>query len=109
MKDGRNLSLVMDFYELTMSQVYFNNGNNEEVVFDMFYRRNPEGGGFSIFAGLEQVIEYIQDLHFDEEMIEYLRSTGNFTEPFLEYLSTVRFTGDLWSVPEGTPVFPTNH
>ncbi|MCF0260779.1 MAG: nicotinate phosphoribosyltransferase [Erysipelotrichaceae bacterium] len=106
MKDGRNLSLVMDFYELTMSQVYFNNGNNEEVVFDLFYRRNPENGGFAIFAGLEQVIEYVQDLKFDKEQIDYLRSTGIFTEPFLEYLSTVRFTGDLWSVPEGTPVFP---
>lgn len=106
MKDGRNLSLVMDLYELTMSQVYFNNNKNEEVVFDLFYRRNPEGGGFAIFCGLEQIIDFIQDLHFDKEQIDYLRSLNQFTEPFLEYLSNVRFTGSLWSVPEGTPVFP---
>lgn len=106
MKDGRNLTLLMDFYELTMSQVYFDNDENEEVVFDLFYRRNPENGGFAIFAGLEQIVEYVQDLHFSEGDIEYLRSTGCFSEPFLKYLSTVRFTGDLWAVPEGTPIFP---
>lgn len=106
MNDGRNLTLVMDFYELTMSQVYFNNGKNEEVVFDLFYRRNPDGGGFAVFCGLNQIIEYIKDLHFDKEQIDYLRSLHRFTEPFLEYLSTVRFTGDVWAVPEGTPVFP---
>lgn len=106
MNDSRNLSLMMDFYELTMSQVYFNNHQNEEVVFDVFYRRNPDDGGFAIFSGLDQVINYVKNFHIDEEMIEYLRSTGNFTEPFLEYLKTVRFTGDLWAVPEGTPVFP---
>lgn len=106
MNDSRNLSLMMDFYELTMSQVYFNNHQNEEVVFDVFYRRNPDDGGFAIFSGLDQVINYVKNFHIDEEMIDYLRSTGNFTEPFLEYLKTVRFTGDLWAVPEGTPVFP---
>lgn len=106
MKDGRNLTLLMDFYELTMSQVYFDNDENEEVVFDLFYRRNPENGGFAIFAGLEQIVEYVQDLHFSEGDIEYLRSTGCFSEPFLKYLSTVHFTGDLWAVPEGTPIFP---
>ncbi|WP_230267566.1 nicotinate phosphoribosyltransferase [Allobaculum fili] len=106
MKDGRNLTLVMDFYELTMSQVYFNQHKNEEVVFDLFYRRNPEKGGFAIFAGLNQVIEYIQDLHFSPEEIDYLRSRGQFTEEFLEYLSQVKFTGDVWAIPEGTPVFP---
>lgn len=106
MKDGRNLSLVMDLYELTMSQVYFNNNKNEEVVFDLFYRRNPEGGGFAIFCGLDQIIDFIQDLHFDPEQIEYLRSLKQFSEPFLDYLSNVRFTGSIWSVPEGTPVFP---
>lgn len=106
MKDGRNLSLVMDFYELTMSQVYFNNHKNETVVFDVFYRRNPDNGGFAIFAGLNQVIDYVKYLHFDKEQIDYLRSLGQFSDEFLDYLSTVRFTGDLWSVPEGTPVFP---
>ena len=106
MRDGRNLTLVMDFYELTMSQVYFDQNKNEEVVFDLFYRRNPENGGFAIFAGLNQIIEYIQDLSFGPEEIEYLRSRNQFTEEFLEYLSTVKFTGDVWAVPEGTPVFP---
>lgn len=106
MKDGRNLSLVMDFYELTMSQVYFNQHKNEEVVFDLFYRRNPDNGGLAIFAGLNQIIDYVQSLHFDKEEIDYLRSLGKFSDEFLDYLSTVRFTGDLWSVPEGTPVFP---
>ena len=105
-RDGRNLTLVMDFYELTMSQVYFDQNKNEEVVFDLFYRRNPENGGFAIFAGLNQIIEYIQDLSFGPEEIEYLRSRNQFTEEFLEYLSTVKFTGDVWAVPEGTPVFP---
>lgn len=106
MKDGRNLSLVMDFYELTMSQVYMNNHKDEEVVFDLFYRRNPDNGGFAIFAGLNQIIEYIQDLHFDPEQIEYLRSLLQFSDEFLDYLADFRFTGDIWSVPEGTPVFP---
>ena len=106
MKDGRNLSLVMDFYELTMSQVYMNNQKDEEVVFDLFYRRNPDNGGFAIFAGLNQIIEYIQDLRFDPEQIEYLRSLHQFSDEFLDYLADFRFTGDLWSVPEGTPVFP---
>lgn len=106
MKDGRNLTLVMDFYELTMSQCYFNENKDEEVVFDLFYRRNPEGGGFAVFAGLEQVIEYVKDLRFTKEDIDYLASLGTFTPEFLDYLSTVRFTGDLWAVPEGTPVFP---
>jgi nicotinate phosphoribosyltransferase len=96
----------MDFYELTMSQCYFNRGNQEEVVFDLFYRKNPDNGGFAVFSGLEQIIEYIADLHFEKEDIEYLRSLNTFSEEFLEYLSTIRFTGDLWAVPEGTPVFP---
>ncbi len=106
MKDGRNLSLVMDFYELTMSQVYMNKQKNEEVVFDLFYRRNPENGGFAIFAGLNQIIEYIEDLHFDEDQIAYLRSLHQFSDEFLDYLADFRFTGDVWAVPEGTPVFP---
>lgn len=106
MKDGRNLSLVMDFYELTMSQCYFNKNKDEEVVFDLFYRKNPDDAGFALFCGLEQAIDYVKNLHFDAQDIEYLRSLNKFSEEFLEFLSTVRFTGDIWAIPEGTPVFP---
>lgn len=106
MYDTRNLTMVMDFYELTMSQVYFSNGNTDVGVFDLFYRRNPEEGGFCIFAGLDQIIDYVQNLHFEEEQIEYLRSLNMFDEPFLEYLADFKFTGDIWAIPEGTPVFP---
>ena len=106
MKEIRNLSLVMDFYELTMSQCYFYLVKDREVVFDLFYRHNPEDGGLCIFAGLEQVIEYVKNLHFEKEEIEYLRSLNQFTDDFLDYLSTVRFTGDIYAIPEGTPVFP---
>ena len=106
MKEKRNLSLVMDFYELTMSQCYFNQGSQQTVVFDVFYRKNPDDGGLCVFAGLEQVIEYIQNLHFDQEDIEYLRSLHQFSDEFLEYLANVRFTGDIYAIPEGTPVFP---
>lgn len=106
MKEKRNLSLVMDFYELTMSQCYFNQGSQQTVVFDVFYRKNPDDGGLCVFAGLEQVIEYIQNLHFDHEDIEYLRSLHQFSDEFLEYLANVRFTGDIYAIPEGTPVFP---
>ena len=106
MKELRNLSLVMDFYELTMSQCYFNQDKNQEVVFDLFYRNNPDNGGLCLFCGLEQVIEYVKNLHFEKEDIEYLRSLQMFSEDFLEYLSTIRFTGDIYAIPEGTPVFP---
>ena len=106
MKDKRNLSLVMDFYELTMSQCYFNDNKDKEVVFDLFYRKNPDDGGYCVFAGLEQVVDYVSNLHFEKEEIEYLRSLNQFTDEFLEYLSTVRFTGDIYAIPEGTPVFP---
>lgn len=106
-RDQRNLSLVMDFYELTMSQVYFETGRKDQVVtFDMFYRRNPDNGGFAIFAGLEQLIGYIQNLAFSDEDIEYLRQQNKFSEEFLDYLRHFIFTGDIYSVKEGTPVFP---
>ena len=105
-RDKRNLSLVMDFYELTMSQCYFNRDKNEEVVFDMFYRSNPNGGGYCICAGLKEVIGYIQNLHFEEEDIAYLRSLNKFSEEFLDYLRHFIFTGDIYAIPEGTPVFP---
>ena len=106
MKDKRNLSLVMDFYELTMSQCYFNDNKDKEVVFDLFYRKNPDDGGYCVFAGLEQVVDYVSNLHFEKEDIDYLRSLNQFSEEFLEYLSTIRFTGDIYAIPEGTPVFP---
>ena len=103
----RNLTLLTDLYELTMMQGYFHAENaNETVIFDAFFRTNPDGNGFSIAAGLEQVIDYVKILHFDQEDIDYLRTVGLFTEDFLEYLKTFRFTGDIYAVPEGTIVFP---
>ena len=104
---AQNLTLLTDLYELTMMQGYFkNNDRNETVVFDAFYRSNPCGGGFSIAAGLEQVIDYVKNLHFAPDDIEYLRSVGCFDEDFLEYLSNFKFTGDIYALPEGTVMFP---
>ena len=105
--DQRNLTLLTDLYELTMMQGYFKEKDaNETVVFDMFYRTNPHGNGFTICAGLAQLIDYIKDLHFAPDDIEYLRSVGMFEEDFLEYLRDFRFTGDIWAIPEGTVAFP---
>ena len=101
-----NMTLLTELYELTMMQGYFNNKTNEKVVFDVFYRKNPSGSAYAICAGLDQVIDYIKNQTFEEEDIEYLRSTGFFNEPFLEYLSTFKFTGDIYAIPEGTVVFP---
>ena len=102
-----NYTLLCDFYELTMAKGYFELGKAQEIAyFDVFYRKVPDGGGFAIAAGLEQVIEYIKELHFDEEDIAFLRSKNMFSEKFLEYLRTFRFTGDIYAVPEGTPIFP---
>ena len=102
-----NLTMLCDFYELTMSNGYFKNGYKDRtVIFDVFFRRVPDQGGFAIAAGLEQLIEYIEDLHFSDEDIEYLRGRNLFCEEFLEYLKNFRFTGDIYAVPEGTPVFP---
>ncbi|EOS62071.1 nicotinate phosphoribosyltransferase [Firmicutes bacterium M10-2] len=106
MEEKRNLTLVMDFYELTMSQCYFNQDKDQEVVFDLFYRKNPDDGGLCIFAGLEQVIDYVENLHFSKGDIEYLKSLNAFSPEFLDYLATVRFTGTIDAIPEGTPVFP---
>ena len=104
---AQNLTLLTDLYELTMMQGYFkNHDRNETVVFDAFYRNNPCGGGYSICAGLEQVIDYIKNLHFAPDDIEYLRSVGCFEEDFLEYLSNFKFTGDIYALPEGTVMFP---
>lgn len=101
-----NLTLLTDFYELTMMQGYYRNKTNETVVFDVFYRNNPSGSGYSICAGLEQVIDYIKNICFTEDDISYLRSIGMFEEDFLEYLGGVHFTGDIYAVEEGTVVFP---
>ena len=103
----RNLSMVMDFYELTMSNGYFrDNKKDVEVAFDVFYRKNPDQGGFAIFAGLQQVIDYIKDLHFSEEDIQYLRGLNLFCEEFLTYLKDFKFKGDIYSLPEGTIMYP---
>ncbi len=105
--DRQNLTLLTDLYELTMMQGYFKNKDqNETVIFDAFYRNNPCDGGFAIAAGLEQLIQYIKDLHFEEEDITYLASLGIFDQDFLEYLKSFRFTGDIYAIPEGTVVFP---
>ncbi len=103
----RNFTLLTDFYELTMMQGYLKSGKHKEkVIFDMFYRKNPCGNGFAICCGLEQVVEYIRNLNFSEEDIDYLRSLGTFDEDFIEYLRGFHFTGDIYAIPEGTVVFP---
>ncbi len=104
--DKRNLTLLTDFYEITMMQGYFKNKINDIVVFDMFYRTNPSGSGYAICCGLEQVISYIKELNFSYEDIEYLRDLGIFDEDFLDYLAGFHFTGSIYAVPEGTVVFP---
>ena len=105
--DKLNLAMLVDFYEFTMSNGYFLNGYKDRITyFDVFYRRCPDGGGFAIAAGLDQIIDYILNLHFDDADIEYLRGRNIFDEQFLEYLRNFKFTGDIWAVPEGTPMFP---
>ena len=105
--DKLNLTMLCDFYELTMSNGYFENGYKDRITyFDLFFRRCPDGGGFAIAAGLEQIIQYIQDLHFDDDDIAFLRAKGCFSEDFLARLRDFRFTGDIWAIPEGTVVFP---
>ena len=103
----RNLSMVMDFYEMTMSNGFFSDKNhNARVAFDVFYRRNPDKAGFSIFAGLEQIIEYITNLHFNDDDIEYLKSQGLFSDEFLTYLKNFHFKGDIYAFREGTVMYP---
>lgn len=103
----RNLTLLTDLYELTMMQGYFKEKDaNETVIFDAFFRNNPNNGGYAVCAGLEQVIEYINNLHFEQNDIDYLRSTGLFDEDFLKYLKNFRFSGDIYAIPEGTVIFP---
>lgn len=102
----QNLTLLTDFYEITMMQGYYKNKDNDIVVFDAFYRNNPSGGGYAVCAGLDQVIDYIKNLHFDEDDIEYLRGLKVFDEDFLAYLADFRFSGSIYAIPEGSVVFP---
>ena len=103
----RNITMMMDLYEMTMANGYFSDHHSgEQVTFDVFYRRNPDQGGFAIFAGLEQVVEYIENIHFGEEDIEYLRSLHLFSDAFLNCLKDYRFHGDISALPEGTVMYP---
>ena len=102
-----NLTMLTDFYEITMANGYFCSDMADDIAyFDMFFRRIPDGGGYAIMAGLEQLIEYLKNLEFTDEDIEYLRAKKLFDERFLEYLADFKFTCDVWAVPEGTPIFP---
>ena len=103
----RNLTMLTDFYEITMANGYFETGMDDTIAyFDVFFRRIPDGGGYAIMAGLEQVIDYLKELSFSEDDIEYLRGKNAFSEKFLEYLANFEFKCDVWAVPEGTPIFP---
>ena len=102
----RNLTLLTDLYELTMMQGYYEKGQNENVIFDVFFRQNPCNNGYSVCAGVDQVIDYIKNLHFTYDDVDYLRGLGIFKEDFLHYLSGFHFSGDIYAIPEGTVVFP---
>ncbi|MCR5134317.1 MAG: nicotinate phosphoribosyltransferase [Clostridiales bacterium] len=107
MADKMNLTLLTDFYELTMANGYFEAGMKDDIAyFDCFFRNVPDDGGFAIFAGLNEIIEYMEDLKFTEEDIEFLRRKGGMSEQFLEYLRDFKFECDVWAIPEGTPIFP---
>lgn len=105
----QNVAMIMDFYEMTMAHGYFKDGDvdkEQRVVFDVFYRKNPDEGGFAIFAGLSQIIDYITNMHFEKEDIEYLRGLKMFSEDFLDYLADFKFKGDVYAFPEGTVIYP---
>ncbi len=103
----RNIPLLCDYYEYTMSNGYLEKGLGDRMVyFDIFFRTVPDKGGFVVFAGLEQLVDYITNLRFTEEDIEFMRSKGTFGEKFLDFLQDFHFTGDVWAIPEGTAVFP---
>lgn len=105
--EKENKTLMTDFYELTMAQTYFEEGDpNEQLYFDIFFRKNPFDGGYAVSGGLEEIIDYIKNFHFSEEDIEYLRSLGTFKEEFLEYLKNLKFKGDVYAVEDGTAIFP---
>ena len=98
-----NKTLMTDFYELTMAQTYFDQDKKDEYVyFDIFFRKNPYNGGYTISGGLDNIIDYINNFHFEPNEIEYLKSLGNFSNDFLDYLKDIKFTGDIYSVPDGT-------
>lgn len=102
-----NLTMLVDFYELTMANGYLENGMGDEIAyFDMFFRRVPDGGGYAIMAGVEQVVEYLKELKFEEKDLEYLKSKGYFCDKFLDYLKNFKFSCDVWAIEEGTPIFP---
>ena len=104
--DNRNLTLMTDLYELTMMQGYFKSNTNQTVIFDVFYRSNPSGSAYAIMAGLEQVIDYIKELSFSKEDIDYLKSTGIFQDDFLKFLEEFKFSGTIYAIPEGSVIFP---
>lgn len=105
--DGINLTMLTDFYEITMSHGYFRSGLEQKIVyFDMYFRKVPDDGGFAIMAGVAQMIRYLQQLSFDEADLSYLRGKGIFSEDFLQYLKDFKFSCDVWAIPEGTPIFP---
>ena len=102
-----NKTLMTDFYELTMAQTYFENGKkDEQVYFDVFFRKNPFDGGYTISGGLDNIIDYIQNFKIEDKHINYLRTLNKFSEEFLEHLRNLKFTGDIYAIPDGTPVFP---
>ena len=102
-----NLTMLTDFYELTMANGFLESGKGDQIVyFDMFFRRIPDGGGYAIMAGVEQLIDYLSHLHFTDTDIAYLRGKGLFCEKFLDYLAHFEFCCDVWAIPEGTPIFP---
>ena len=102
-----NYTMLTDFYELTMANGYFKEGMKDKIAyFDMFFRKVPDGAGFAVMAGVEQLIEYLSNLKFEPEDIEYLRTKNMFDEDFLDYLANFKFECDVWAIPEGTPIFP---
>ena len=104
---SRNLTMLVDFYELTMANGFLENGLGDVTAcFDLFFRKVPDNGGYAIMAGLEQAIEYLKNLHFTDSDISYLREKHIFSEAFLDYLANFEFTCDVWAIPEGTPIFP---
>ena len=107
MEHKMNLTMLTDFYELTMANGYFETGMADDIAyFDMFFRRVPDGGGYAIMAGVEKMVDYLKNLKVTDEDIEFLRSKQIFCEDFLEYLRNFKFSCDVWAVPEGTPIFP---
>ncbi|MBO5454037.1 MAG: nicotinate phosphoribosyltransferase [Clostridia bacterium] len=107
LSNGLNLTLLADFYELTMSNGYFLKGKADEIAcFDMFFRKVPDDGGYAVMAGIQQLCEYIQNIRFTDDDVEYLKNKNMFSDDFIDYLKNFKFTCDIWAIPEGTPIFP---